>query len=232
MVKHHPKSTAGKTPRVLHLLDAHHRLIFAGTLAVIAFFAAAKLILVMRLLLGWDAFALTSVVLATIVLLTKDPYEVRRNARLQDSNATFLFITIVSAASVSLLAVGLLLASAKSLPAEKLAGHVVAAVASIVLSWLLIHILFTLRYAHLYYLNARDEERKKASGGLDFPGEESPTYTDFAYFSFVIGMTCQVSDIQITSARLRRIALVHGLISFCFNTAILAIFVNIIAGLL
>ena len=213
-------------------LDPWHRFALALLLALVAFFASYQLLLATRLLLGWDVFAFTVVTLSTLILFTHDPYEVRRTARIQDASATLLFAIVVTAALVSLLTVGLLLHSAKSLSAEKLAGHVGVSIAAVVFSWLLVHVLFALRYAHLFYFNAREKERHNASGGLAFPGGESPNYLDFAYFSFVIGMTCQVSDVQITSGRMRRVATVHGLISFCFNTAILAMIVNIVASLL
>jgi len=176
-------------------------------------------------------FALTMVALAWVVISTRDPYEARRNARLQDASATFLFCLVISAATASLLAVGLLLVSAKNLSPAGLAGHIALSVTAVVLSWMLVHTIFTLRYAHFYFLDARKVERHAISGGLIFPGKGSPDYLDFAYFSFVIGMTCQVSDVQVSSPKMRRLALVHGLISFAFNTAILAMFVNIIAGL-
>ena len=104
--------------------------------------------------------------------------------------------------------------------------------AAIALSWMLVHTLFALRYAHFYYHDAHKVEREHVSGGLMFPGKGSPDYLDFAYFSFVIGMTCQVSDVQISSRKMRHLAMVHGLISFAFNTAILAMFVNIVASLI
>ena len=216
----------------LYLLDAHHRFLGSGAIAIAAFFAAGQATLGMRFLIGWGAFALTATILAWIVIFVGDPYEVRRTAQIQDSSATLLFGMVVSAATVSLLAVGLLLGSAKALPPTKLAEHVAISVISIVFSWMLVHTMFALRYAHLYYFNARDEERAKASGGLLFPGEETPHYMDFAYFSFVIGMTCQVSDVQISATHFRKLALLHGIISFAFNTAILAMFVNIVASLL
>jgi uncharacterized membrane protein len=184
-----------------------------------------------QLLLAWNGYALTSIVLAWVVICTKDPYQVRRNARLQDGSATFLFGLVITAATASLLAVGLILSAGKGLSPTELGWHVALSVSAVVLSWTLVHTLFALRYAHLYFWDARKIERKAISGGLIFPGDDSPDYLDFAYFSFVIGMTCQVSDVQIACSRLRRPALVHGLISFAFNTAILAMFVNIIASL-
>jgi uncharacterized membrane protein len=212
--------------------DAHQRLAMSILAAGAAFLATGRLFLATRLLVSWDTFALTAVVLAWMILCTKDPYEVRRNARLQDASMTFLFVLVVTAATVSLLAVGFVLVYAKSQSAGRVAGYVGVSVSAVIFSWVLVHTLFALRYAHLFYGNAHEKERHHALGGLLFPGRDSPDYLDFAYFSFVVGMTCQVSDVQISSRKLRRLAMVHGMISFCFNTAILAMFVNIVAGLL
>jgi uncharacterized membrane protein len=226
------KSTKSPPGKSHYALDAHHR-VFIGTLFAAITFAVlhGRFPLPTQLVITWDVFSLTLIVLAWMVISTKDPYEARRNARLQDASATFLFCLIVTAATASLLAVGLVLGSAKSLAPALLATHIVLSLSAVGLSWFLVHTIFALRYAHFYFRDAREIERHKIVGGLEFPGEGSPCYMDFAYFSFVIGMTCQVSDVQISSSKMRRLALVHGLISFAFNTAILAMFVNIIAGL-
>jgi uncharacterized membrane protein len=180
---------------------------------------------------SWIAFVLTSLTLAWSVICTKDPYDVRRNARIQDTSATVTFAVVVTAATISLFAVAYVLHQAKSGPGGALLIHVVLAAAAVLLSWTQVHTLFALRYAHAFYHDAHRAQRHEVVGGLMFPGDKSPDYLDFAYFSFIIGMTCQVSDVQISSARLRRLALIHGLIAFLFNTAILAMFVNIVAGL-
>ncbi|MBA4057950.1 MAG: DUF1345 domain-containing protein, partial [Marivirga sp.] len=98
------------------------------------------------------------------------------------------------------------------------------------LSWILLHAIFTFRYAHLYH----DHNKLKTGsqvGGIDFPGKDELDYLDFAYFSYVIGMTFQVSDIRVTSRVIRRFVLMHGLISFVFNTIIVALTINTIANL-
>jgi uncharacterized membrane protein len=219
-------------PSSQYAIDAHHR-VLAGCVAALLVLIAlhGRVALPTQLVLAWNAFALALVVLAWIVICIRDPYEVRRDARLQDSSATFLFVLVISAATASLLAVGFLLASAKNLSPTGLASHIGLSLSAVGLSWALVHTIFALRYAHLYYRGAHGLERDAVSAGLIFPGGNSPDYFDFAYFSFVIGMTCQVSDVQISASQMRRLALVHGLISFAFNTAILAMFVNIIAGL-
>lgn len=91
------------------------------------------------------------------------------------------------------------------------------------------HTVFGMHYAHNFY---GDSENRAARHGLDFPGEPDPDYRDFTYFSFVIGMTCQVSDVQVTSREMRRLVLIHGVLSFVFNTVILALTVNIVSSLL
>ena len=225
----HPKASSQPA---LYAWDAHHRFIAAVIMAVIAFLGLqGRVSLPTQLAISWDVFALSVVVLAWMVICTKDPYEARRNARLQDSSATFLFVLVISAATASLLAVGLLLGSAKDLSHAGLAAHIGLSIAGIVLSWALVHTLFALRYAHAYFHEAHKLERTAISGGLIFPGK-GPDYLDFAFFSFVVGMTCQVSDVQVACRPLRRMVMVHGLISFAFNTAILAMFVNIIANLI
>ena len=213
-------------------MDAHHRASISCLVALVAgLLLRGHVGIPLLLAMTWEAFALSALVMAWFVISTKDPYEARRNARLQDASATFLFVLVIFAATASLLAVGLVLGEVKNLGPTALFGHIIIAAGAVLISWFFVHTIFALRYAHYYFFDAREVERHKVSGGLIFPGREIPNYMDFAYFSFVIGMTCQVSDVQVSSHRMRRLALVHGLISFLFNTAILAMFVNIVAGL-
>jgi len=213
-------------------LDAHHRFMAACGTAALTFAGLHEHTAFATQLVGaWDVFAFTTVILCWFMMSTQDPYEARRNARLQDASRTFLFVVVVAAATISLFAVFILLGPVKNLSPDSFAAHVTLSVAAIVLSWMLVHTLFTLRYAHFYYAEAHKVDRDDIEGGLIFPNDKNPDYLDFAYFSFVIGMTCQVSDVQVGSKRMRRLATVHGLISFAFNTAILAMFVNIVAGL-
>ena len=115
---------------------------------------------------------------------------------------------------------------------KALSEHLLLAAATVVSSWFLIHTVFTMHYAHAYYRDDDDDPSTIGSGGLEFPNEKEPDFLDFAYFSFVIGMTCQVSDVQISSQGIRRLALVHGLLSFLFNTVVLALAINLASGLL
>ncbi|GAB3662652.1 hypothetical protein GCM10027594_31970 [Hymenobacter agri] len=133
-----------------------------------------------------------------------------------------------------------LLHNLDKLPPHVCALHVALSVAAVVLAWLLVHLVFTLRYAHAYY--DRDEETGHDVGGLVFPDDQNdqgetrprlkPNYIDFAYFSFVIGMTAQTADIAIANRELRGTALLHGCVSFLFNTVIVALTIGTVGGLL
>jgi uncharacterized membrane protein len=131
---------------------------------------------------------------------------------------------------VSLIAIYLLLKSSKGESEETVTGYIFLATAAVFVSWWMVHTVFAMRYAHLFY--ASDNGKNTPIGGLEFPGgEKDPDYMDFIYFSFVVGMTFQVSDVEISSKQIRRLAWAHGLISFAFNTTIVALSINVISGL-
>jgi uncharacterized membrane protein len=208
----------------------------AKTRSVIAIAVAAAAYFLVRefaapatcLVAAWDGFAITLLVLIWTALLTSGVDQIRQRARTQDLSRLLIFVLTIAAACSSIFAVVVLLSAAKK--GTHLGLHAALSGIAVLSAWILVHTMFTLRYAHSYYgeggLNA------KLNGGLDFPSDHNPGYLDFAYFSFVIGMTCQVSDVQITSKSLRALALVHGILSFCFNTVILALTINTISGLL
>lgn len=178
-----------------------------------------------RLLLGWLAYALTVLVLIWLVIGWADA---RQTAQREDESRPAIFLFTVGGALVSLLAVVILLGSIKELTASEATRHVLLSGLTVISSWLLTHSIFTLHYAHLYY----DPDETERVGGLDFPGDEPPDYLDFAYYSFVVGMTFQVSDVAVTAKPLRRLTLLHGLLSFAFNTLIIALTINTVSGLL
>lgn len=177
--------------------------------------------LVTRLVVGWDAFAALYLVLAYFMMLRCDVAHIRRSAVLQDDGRFVILMMTVLGALASLGAIVFELGASKGNPAG-----LILATATIVLSWALVHTAFALHYAHDFY-------RGKKPGGLQFPSGDTHVdadYWDFVYFSFVIGMTAQVSDVGITDRIIRRTATVHGIISFVFNTALLALMVNIAAS--
>ena len=212
--------------------DAHHRLFLsAGVALVVAVATQGRMRLPVQLVVIWNAFSLCVLALAWVRIVTARPLESLRTAKLQDSGRRMIFLFALVAACASLFAVGYLLGSAHGRHGGQLLETVTLAFATVIGSWCLMHTLFALHYAHIYYGDSGDLHGVGHVGGLLFPDEKMPDYLDFAYFSFVVGMTCQVSDVQISGRKLRRWALAHGLLAFAFNTAILALSINVISSL-
>jgi uncharacterized membrane protein len=178
----------------------------------------------------WDSFAISAILLAWLAIGFTPRDRLRAHARAQDVSRLFIFGFVVAASCVALLSVLFVIRTHQAEMRTGLTYHVVLALSTVGLSWVLLHTVYSIHYAHVYYGDT--DEDSASDKGLDFPGDEPPDYLDFAYFSFVIGMTCQVSDVQVTSKRMRRLALLHGVISFGFNTFILALLINTISGLL
>jgi uncharacterized membrane protein len=212
--------------------SANYRGFVALGAAIIVFLATkSHFTLPEVVLFTWISFSLVIIILDWIIILSSHPREVRKIARLQDSSQSFIFLFVLAASVVSMGAIIFLLKSAKSPSHQVLNEHILLSMVAVVVSWWLVHTLFTLRYAHLYYDTDTDEGKPQKAAGLIFPGDEEPDYMDFVYFSFVLGMTFQVSDVNVSSKRLRRLAWLHGMLSFGFNTAILALSINVISGL-
>ncbi|BAV09585.1 Uncharacterized membrane protein [Filimonas lacunae] len=182
-----------------------------------------------HIMLCWDVFALVLLVLNWITFFTTTAHDIRNKAKIEDSSRVVIFSIVLICTFASMLAVVLLLVT-RSEKHEWKGAYMVVAIAGMVFSWLLMHSIYTIRYAHLYYANHPDKKDTHA-GGLEFPEDDKPDFIDFAYFAFVLGMTFQVSDVQITSKSLRRMALMHGMLSFGFNTIIVALTINVLAGL-
>ena len=218
----------------IHRIRAHGRLMIGLSVALIIFLLSQRTPPAIQFIVVWSSFCFTILLMLWAIILTTTAAEVRVIAGKQDSSAAIISIFVLFASIVSLFAVVFLM---RTLPNPKEAGypyHVGFSILSVILSWVMIHTIFAIRYTHLYY-NILFEERmsqKEHKGGLIFPSDDPPDYFDFAYFSFVIGMTWQVSDVQITSKRIRRIVLIHALLSFVYNTVILALTINIISNLI
>jgi uncharacterized membrane protein len=172
---------------------------------------------------GWAVAA--SVFLARVwwMLVHHDADATQRHATRYDDSRVAADLFLLTSCLVSLVAVGALLVKAASLGGGSEAVLTGLAVSNVVLSWTVVHTIYTLRYGHLYYTR---------SAGIDFGGEGEPTYRDFAYVAFTVGMTYQVSDTGLTSSAMRSTALRHALLSFLFGTAIIAMTINVVAGLL
>ena len=218
--------------RLIHL-DSHHRLLWALLAGGVSFLLLQDRVgSATQAIASWDAFAVTDLALAWIVLFKADPLHVHRTTRLQDSSRRAIFVLVVGAALAAFISVAFVLGPAKSMAKGQLAVHLALSVAAVISSWMLVHTIFALRYAHLFYSGDAPEDSARRHGGLEFPGSGSPDYLDFAYFSFVVGMTFQVSDVQVSSRAIRRLVLLHGLLSFVFTTVILALTISVISNLL
>lgn len=214
-------------------MDAHHKLYVSLGVAVVVFLITyGRMELTMHVMMIWLSYLFCSLGLGWITILTSHPADVKHEAHAQDSSRTLVFAFVLVAAFASLFAIVLMLKG--SVGKQELGARIFVPLAAVAGSWWLVHTVFTLRYAHFYYCDI-DNDKKGGSqkpGGLEFPGEKEPDYLDFAYFSFVVGMTFQVSDVQISSRRIRRLTWMHGLLSFAFNTFIVAFAINLVAGLI
>ncbi len=180
-------------------------------------------------MIGWDTFSLCMITINWISFSVTKPNQIREQSKVQDSSRTIVFSIILVATFASFLAVLLIILSRHQTNRTETV-HLIIALTGMVFSWFLIHTIFTLRYAHIFYGDSEERPDTHAAG-LKFPGDKNPDYFDFAYFAFVLGMTFQVSDVQITSNQLRRMAMWHGLLSFGYNTIMIALTINLIAGL-
>jgi len=199
-------------------------------LAIVSGFAVATLLppdwrVPTRMLVGWDLGAALWLALALRLMNHSDVNHIRRRAAMQDEGRVAVLVLVAAAALTSLFAILAELGGAAG--ASRQPPHLALAAVTILLSWAFTHVIFALHYAHEYY-----DENAGTGGGLNFPGEQAPDYWDFLYFSFVIGMTSQVSDVAVTSRRIRRTVAGHGVVSFIFNATLLALTVNIAAGAL
>jgi uncharacterized membrane protein len=176
-----------------------------------------------QLLIAWNVFVGLYLVLTAVLMARSDVGRLRQRAAEDDEGAVALMLLAALAALASLGAIFFELASADR---NNLLPHVALAILTIALSWIFIHAMFAQHYAHEYY-----GETGETGGGLKFPGAGGPGYWDFLYFSLVIGMTSQVSDVSVTSKATRITVAAHGVFAFAFNTAIIALTVNMVVGL-
>ena len=177
----------------------------------------------------WCAFAFSYIITSWVVMFSRSLEQIKKMAKEEDGSKSFVVVFTVIASIAALVTVLIMVISSGNTEKNELLT-VLVCFFSVMLSWFLVHTILTFHYAHIFY----DDDAwgtKQHRGGLNFPEDDEPNYLDFAYFSFVIGMTFQVSDVEVTDKKIRRLVLLHGLISFLLNTFVVAITVNFIAGL-
>ena len=216
-----PEDRRNPLQRWVRVVRARPRLFLAILLGLVLVpLLPADWRLATRSLVAWDIALGLYLVLAFRLMTWCDVNRIRHRAAHQDEGRITILILVVASALASLLAILVELAGPNRQPA-----HLALAAITILLSWAFTHTIFAIHYAHEYY-----SEKGRHGGGLNFPGNEPPDYWDFIYFSFVVGMTSQVSDVAVTSSALRRLVAAHGAVSFIFNATLLALMVNIAAG--
>lgn len=213
--------------------DARHRLVLSAVAAAVVWVGLqGRVQTSTQSIVTWDVFAGCILVLAWLTIITTPPHKLRLRAQMQDVSRTVIFVFVVLAACAGLFAVGILLFKDKAVQHPHFAIHLVLSLLAVVSSWALVHTVFGLRYAHTFYGDPDGPSGPRDfAGGLVFPGDRLPDYIDFAYFSFTIGMTFQVSDVQVTSREIRQLVLVHAALSFGFSTVILALAVSTVSNL-
>jgi uncharacterized membrane protein len=214
--------------RLVHHLKLRPRLYVAAALGVVVFVAIPDVdSWVTRALLGWNVGVWFYLVSMGWLMLRADHTHLKRLALAQSQGAPVVLGVVISAAVASVVAMVFELATLKGLGVRHGLPHVLFSLSTVVGAWLLLPTVFTLNYASIYY-------RQGTGCGLNFPEQSDtfkPDYLDFLYFSLTVAATSQTSDVTISSRPMRKLVLLQALLSFAFNTVILAMCINIAAGL-
>jgi len=182
-----------------------------------------------RMLVGWNVATGLYLILAFVMMLRSSPRQLRRRAFMQYDTRWVILALVAGSAVATLFAIGQVLCNLRTMAPATVYWHVGLSGFTLISSWMLVNVIFAQAYAYEYF---GPRHAKNAPPALAFPDDEQPDYWDFMYFSMCIGMTCQVSDVAIRSRILRRVATVHAILSFFYNTVVLALTVNIAASLL
>ena len=216
-------------PLPIRMVRLHAKLLIAAAVGIaVTALAPFDMRLSSHLLIGWNTGVALYLVLVHSLIWRCDINRLRQRASEQDEGALAILLLTAAATLASLVAIVFELARSKDMPHGQVVVHALLALATILLSWAFVHTIFAIHYAHEYYGERRDGK----IGGLAFPGDQEPDYRDFLYFSLVIAMTSQVSDVAITSKVIRRIVNLHGVLSFFFNVTVLALTVNVVSNLI
>jgi uncharacterized membrane protein len=216
-------------PLALRLVLARPRLFFSvlvGALVALLLPSTSVPLLVTRIIVGWNVGAVLYLLLALKMMFGSSHAQMRSRAVLEDEGSKMVLVLVVTAALMCIGAIVVELSLAKDMGGAPRYAHIGLVGLTIATSWAFTHTMFALHYAHDYYLTAMHGQH----GGLEFPGGEAPDYGDFLYFSLVIGTSAQTADVSITNRTMRRTGTLHCVLSFFFNTSLLALGINIASG--
>jgi uncharacterized membrane protein len=214
-------------------MKAINRILITFAFAIVTFLLLLyfKVEVFTRIVISWDIFGLIMIVWLWNIFFKMDAATLRKHARVEDTSRLVSFFVVITTVIISLMGILIILNNkTKGMVNQHL--HAPVSIIGVGISWFLLHSIFTTRYAHLYYGgSSMHDDPDEICGGIEFPNDSDPDYLDFAYFSFVIGMTFQVSDTNISFKRIRRNVLFHSLLSFVYNTIIVAISISVIINL-
>jgi uncharacterized membrane protein len=219
-----------KCPHWFHRLPSIYKLVvsFGVATVVSVVLMPIRMEAMTRVMIGWDVFSVCMLIISIVIFSSMRPRQIRLLAKQEDAGRIVVFGIVLAATIGSLMGVMILLGSKAFLLGKGVETFIY--ITGVICSWFLLHTIFAYRYALLYY-GDHPLDPDLHTVGLQIPNELWPDYLDFAYFSFVIGMTFQVSDIEISSRTIRRVALMHGILSFLFNTVIVALTINVVVDL-
>jgi uncharacterized membrane protein len=219
-----------KCPGWFHRLPSVYKLVMSfGTATIVsAALMPIHMEAMTRVMIGWDVFSICMLVISVVIFSSMRPRQIRLLAKQEDAGRIVVFGIVLAATMGSLMGVMVLLGHKTFQLGKGVESFIY--LTGVICSWFLLHTIFTYRYALLYY-GDHPLDPDLHTVGLQVPNELWPDYLDFAYFAFVIGMTFQVSDIEISSRTIRRVALMHGILSFLFNTVIVALTINVVVDL-
>jgi uncharacterized membrane protein len=220
-----------KTNRLLRLFRARPRLLMATGVALAVFLLLPQEIArqpVTRALVAWNAGTALFIALIGLMILRSTEERMQRRARIEDEGRRTVLMLAVIAVLASLAAIGGELLVVKDVQGSMRYLHIALAACTIATSWAFVHLVFALHYAHDFYSNVAHGRES----GLQFAGNERPDYGDFVYFAAIIGTSGQTADVSLTTRAMRRIGTLHCVLSFFFNTTVLALMINIAASLI
>jgi uncharacterized membrane protein len=200
----------------------------AAGLACMAIFPGMKVST--RLVVGWDVMSVAFLGAMLLTMLEHTPTDIRARAAVDDEGRGFILALVLVAAAASVWAIAAELGFAKEAKGLMKLLRITLAFATVVASWLMVQMIFALHYAHEFY-GVDEDDGARDAGGLEFPRDTEPNYWDFLHFSIVIGAACATADVNFTSKGLRQLGTVHSLVAFAFNTVIVALTINLTAGL-
>jgi uncharacterized membrane protein len=223
-----PRKVLGPLASRPHLLLA---ILVGACVAAACLLLPSDLGMATSTILAWDATCLTFIAATIAMMWGAPPSTIRLTAAAQDEGQGLILglVILAAAASIGVIAAELSAAQADVGPVRALRIGLVFL--TVVASWFMVQLIFTLHYAHEYYAPDFKTVEDDVIGGLSFPGDEAPNYWDFLHFSVVIGVACQTADIAFTSKALRRIGTLHSVVAFTFNTVVLALTINLLASL-